>query len=145
MASGGINTDGESYGLQFWFSNQDEIDPDWHPAELVQLTQASVCKVGGTTSTGRNKKRLQGVIGELDVDEREQPEKKQRRTMAASASAAVAKPSAPQVESMGMEAVVDQSLHVLPPVIKQESQDGMIACTAGPAAAAGGVPVCDAL
>ena len=40
---------------------------------------------------------------------------------------------------------MDESLHVLPPVIKQESQDEMMAPTAGPAAAAGGVPVCDAL
>ena len=59
---------------------------------------------GGTISTGGNKKRLQGVIGELEVDESEQPGKKQRRTMGASASAAVAKPSAPPADSMGMEA-----------------------------------------
>ena len=89
------------------------------------------------------------MIGELKVDESEQPEKRQRRTMGASAStsasAAVAKPSAPPAECMGMEAVVDESLHVLASVIKQESQDEMKAPTAGPAAAAGGVPVCDAL
>ena len=85
------------------------------------------------------------MIGELDVDESEQPEKKQRRTMGASVYAAVAKPSAPPAESMGMEAAVDESLHILPPVIKQESQDEMIAPTAGPAAAAGGVLLCDAL
>ena len=89
------------------------------------------------------------MIGELEVDESEQPEKKQQRTMGASASAsastAVTLPSAPPAESMGMEPVVDKSLHVLPSVIKQESQDGMLAPTAGPAAAAGGVPVCDAL
>ena len=40
--------------------------------------------------------------------------------MGASASAAVAKPSAPPAESMGMEAVVDELLHILPSVIKQE-------------------------
>ena len=74
------------------------------------------------------------MIGELEVDEGEQPEKKQRRTMGASASAAVAKPSAPPAESMGMKAVVDESLHVLPPVITQQSQEDMMAPTAGPAA-----------
>ena len=149
VAPRGINTHGQSYGPKFWFKNQDEIDPDWHPVEGVQLTPASVRKVGGTISPGGNKKRLQGVIGELKVDESERPEKKQRRTMGAgaseSASAAVALPSAPPAESMGIEAVVDESLHVLPSVIKQESQDEMMAPTAGLAAAAGGVPVCDAL
>ena len=134
-----------SSGLQ----NKDEIDPDWHPAEGAQLTPASMRKLGGTISTGENKKRLRGVIGDLEVDESEQPEKKQRRTMGASASAsasgAAAKPSAPPAESMGMEAVVDESLHVLPSVIKQESQDEMMAPTASLAAPAGGVPVCDAL
>ena len=109
--------------------------------EGAQLTPASVRKVGGTISTGRNKKRLQGVIGELEVDESRQPEKKQRRTMASasiSSSAAVALPSAPAspaAESMGMEAVVDNS------VVKQESLDEMMAPTAAPPA----VPVCDAL
>ena len=106
-------------------------------------------KVGGAISTGGNKKRLHGVIGELEVDESEQPGKKQRRTMgasaSASASAAVALPSAPPVESMGMEAVVNESLHLLPSVIKQELQDEMMAPTAGPAAAARCVPLCDAL
>ena len=91
-----------------WFKNHNEIDPDWHPAEGAQLTPASVRKVRGTVLTGGNKKRLQGVIGQLEVDEGEQPEKKQRRMMGASASAAVAKPSAPLAESMGMEAVVDE-------------------------------------
>ena len=82
--------------------------------------------------TGGNKKRLQGVIGELEVDESEQPEKKLRRTMAsasAGASAAVALPSAPQApaaESIGMEAVVDES------VVKQESLNEMMAPTAAP-------------
>ena len=129
--------------------NKDDVDPDWHPVEGAQLTPAWVRMVGGTISTGGNKKRLQGVIGELEVDESEQPEKKQRRTMGASASpsvsTAVALPSAPSAEFMGMEAVVDESLHVLPSVIKQESQDEMMAPTADTAAAAGGVPVCDAL
>ena len=32
VAPGGINTGGQSYGPKFWFKNQDEIDPDWHPA-----------------------------------------------------------------------------------------------------------------
>ena len=139
--AGGINTHGQSYGPKFWFEIQDEIDPDWHPAEGAQLTPADVRKVGGTIWTGGNNKSLQGVIGELEVDESEQPEKKQRRMMGASASgsasAAVAKPSAPQAKSMGMQAVVDESLHVLPSVIKQESQDEMMA-------PAGAVPVCDA-
>ena len=139
---GAINTDGKSYGPKFWFENQDEMDPDWHPVEGAQLTPASVRKVGGTILTGGNRKRLQGVIGELDVNDSEHPEKKQRRTMAsasASASAAVALPSAPSPESMGMEAVVDES------VIKQESLDETMAPTAAPAAAAGGVPLRDAL
>ena len=57
----------------------------------------------------------------------------------ASASAAIALPSAPPAESMGMEAVVNEA------VIKQESLDEMMAPTAAPATAAGGVPVCDAL
>ena len=125
------------------------MDPDWHPAEELQLTPASVRKVGGTISTGGNKKRLQGLIGELEVDESKQPEKKQCRTMGASASASVsaadALPSAPPAEFVGMEAVVDELLHVLPSVIKQELQEEMMAPTAAPAAAAGGVPVCDAL
>ena len=145
VAPGGINTHCQSYGPNFWFKNQDEIDPDWHPLE----PPASVHKVGGTISTGGNKKRLQGVIGDLEVDESGQPEKKQRRTMgasaSASASAAVSLPYAPPAEPTGMEAVGDESLHVLPSVIKQESQDEMMAPTAAPAAAAGGVPVCDAL
>ena len=149
VVPGGINTHSHSYGPKFWFKNQDEIDPDWHPAEGAQLTPASMRKVGGTISTGGNKKRLQGVIGELEVDESEQPEKKQRRTMgasaSASASAAVAKPSAPPAESMGIKTVVHESLHLLPSVIRQESQDEMMAPTAGPAAAAGGLPVCHAL
>ena len=145
VAPGGIKTNGQSYGPKFWLKNQDEIDPDRHPAEGAQLTPASVRKVGGTISTGGNKKRLQGVIGQLEVDESEQLEKKQRRMMGASASAAVAKPSAPRAESMGMEAVVDESLQVLPPVMKQEPQDEMMAPTAGLAAAASGVPVSDAL
>ena len=81
------------------------------------------------------------LIGELEVDESEQPEKKRRRRMAsasAAASAAVALPSAPEApaaESMGMEAVVDES------VVKQESLDEMMA----PTAASPAVPVCDAL
>ena len=140
VAPGGINTHGQSYGPKFWFRKQDETDPDWHPAEGAQPTPASVRQVGGTMSTGGNKKGLQGVIGQLEVDETKQPEKSQRRTMGASASAAVAKPSAPPAES-----VVDESLHVLPPVMKQESQDEMKAPTAGPAAAAGSGQVCDAL
>ena len=139
VAPGGINTHSQSYGPKFWLKNKDEIDPDWHPAEGVQLTTSSVRKVGGTISTGGNKERLQGLIGELEVDGSEQPEKKQRRTMGASASASasavVALPSATPAESMGMEAVVDESLHVLPSVIKQESQDEMMAPTAGPSAA----------
>ena len=141
MAPVGINTHSQSYGPKFWFKNQDEIDPDWHPVEKAQLAPASVRKLGGSILTGGNKKRLQGVIGELEVDESEQPEKRQRRTMAsasAAASAAVALPSAPAApaaESMGMEAVVDES------VVKQESLDEMMA----PAAAPPAVPVCDAL
>ena len=141
MAPGGINTHCQPYGPRFWFKNQDEIDPDWHPVEGAQLTPASVRKVGGTISTGGNKKRLHGVIGELQVDESEQPEKKQRRTMAsasAAVSAAVALPAAPAAlaaESKGMEAVVDES------VVKQESLDEMMVATAAPPA----VPVCDAL
>ena len=138
VAPGGINTRGQSYGPKFWFKDQDEIDPDWHPAEGAQLTLASVRKVGGTISTGGNKKRLQGVIGELEVDESEQPEKEQRRTMAsasASACAAVALPSAPPAKSVGMEAVVNES------VVKQELLDEMMAPTAAPPA----VLVCDAL
>ena len=109
--------------------------------EGAQLAPASVRKVGGSISTCGNKKRLQGVIGELEVDESEQPEKKQRGTIAsasAAASAAVALPSAPAApaaESMGMEAVVDES------VVKQKSLDEMMAPTAAPPA----VPVCDAL
>ena len=140
-APGGINTHGQSYGPKVWLKNLDEIDPDWHPVEGAQLAPASVRKVGGSISTGGNKKRLHGVIGELEVDESEQPEKKQRRTIAsasAAASAAVALPSAPAApaaESMGMEAVVDES------VVKQESLDEMMAPTAAPPA----VPVCDAL
>ena len=109
--------------------------------EGAQLAPASVRKVGGSISTGRDKKRLQGVIGELEVDRSEQPEKKQRRTMAsasAAASAAVALPSAPAApaaESMGMEAVVDES------VVKQDSLDEMMA----PTAALPAVLLCDAL
>ena len=123
------------------FQNQDEIDPDWLPVEGAQLTPASVRKVGGTISTGGDKKRLHGVIGDLEVDESEQPEKKQQRTMAsasAAVSAAVALPAAPAAlaaESMDMEAVADES------VVKQESLDEMIVPTAAPPA----VPVCDAL
>ena len=81
------------------------------------------------------------MIGELEVDESEQPEKKQRRTMAsasAAASAAVALPSAPAApaaESMGMEAVVDES------VVKQDSLHEMMA----PTDALPAVPLCDAL
>ena len=141
VASGGINTHGQSYGPKFWFKNQDEIGPDWHPVEGAQLAPASVRKVGGCISTGGNKKQLQGVIGELEVDESEQPEKKQRCTMAsasAAASAAVALPAAPAAlaaESMGMEAVVDEW------GVKQESLDEMMVPTAAPPA----VPVCDAL
>ena len=144
VAPGGINTHSQSYGPKFWLKNQDEIDPDWHPVEGAQLSPASVRKVrevGGSISTGGNKKRLQGVIGELEVYKSEQPEKKQRRTMAstsASASAAVALPSAtaaPAAESIGMEAVVDES------VVKQESLDEMMAPNSAPPA----VPVCDAL
>ena len=141
VAPGGINTHGQSYGPKLWFKNQDEIDPDWHPVERAQLAPASVHKVGGSISTGRNKKRLQGMIGELEVDESEQPEKEQRRTMAsasAAASPAVALPSAPAAsaaESMGMEAVLDEL------VVKQESLDEMMAPTAAPPA----VPLCDAL
>ena len=137
-APGGINTHGQSYGPKFWFKNQDDIDPDWHPVEGAQLAPASVRKVGGSTLTGGNKKRLQGVIGELEVDESEQPENKLRRTMAsasASAFAAVALPSALPARSMGMEAVVDESM------VKQESLDKMMAPTAAPPA----VSVCDAL
>ena len=107
VAPRGINTHGQQYGPKFWFKNQDEMDPEWHPAEGVQLTPASVRKVGETILTGGNKKRLQRLIGEPEVDESEQPEKEQRRTMGASASAAVAKPSTPRVESIGMVAVVD--------------------------------------
>ena len=141
VALRGINTHSQSYGPKFWFGNQDEIDPDWHPVEGAQLAPALVRKVGGSISTGGNRKQLQGVIGELEVDESEQPEKKQRRTMAsasAAASAAVALPSAPAAaaaESMGMEAVVDKS------VVKQESLAEMMAPNAAPPA----VPVCDAL
>ena len=141
VAPGGINTHGQSYGPKFWFKNQDEIDPDWHTVEGAQLTPASVRKVGGTISTGGNKKRLHGVIGEIEVDESEQPEKKQRRTMASASAAvcaAVALPAAPAAlaaKSMGMEAVVDES------VVKQESLDEMMVPTAAPPA----VPVCDAL
>ena len=141
VAPGGINTRGQSYGLKFWFKNQDEIDPDWLPVEGAQLTPASVRKMGGTISTGGNKKQLHGVIGELEVDESEQPERKQRRTMAsacAAVSAAVALPAAPAAlaaESMGMEAVVNES------VVKQEALDEMMVPTAAPPA----VPVCDAL
>ena len=55
---------------------------------------------------------------------------------AASAAAALpSAPAAPAAESMGMEAVVDES------VVKQESLDEMMAPTAAPPA----VPVCDAL
>ena len=141
VAPGGINTHCQSYGPKFWFKNQDEIDPDWHPLEGAQLAPASVRKVGNSILTGGNKKRLQGVIGELEVDKSEQPEKKQRRTLAsasAAASAAVALPSAPEApaaESMGMKAVVDES------VVRQESPHEMMAPTAAPPA----VPVCDAL
>ena len=141
VAPGGINTHGQSYGPKFWFKNQDQIDPDWHPVGGAQLTSASVRKVGGTISTGGNKKRLHGVIDELGVDESEQPEKKQRRTMAsasAAVSAAVTLPAAPAAlaaESKGMEAVVDESM------VKQESVDEMMVPTAAPPA----VPVCDAL
>ena len=109
--------------------------------ERAQLTPALVRKVGRTISTGGNRKRLQGVIGELEADESEQLEKKQRQTMASasvSSSAAVALPSAPAApaaESMGMEAVVDEL------VVRQESLDEMMAPTAAPPA----VPVCDAL
>ena len=148
VAPGGINSHCQSYGPKFWFKDQDEIDPDWHPAEGVQLTPASLHKVRRTISTGGNRRRLQGVIAEPEVDESQQSEEKQHGTMGASASAsvyaAVALPSAPPAQSMGMEAVVDESLHVLPSVIKQELQDEMMAFTASPAAAAGGVPVCDA-
>ena len=142
VAPGGINTHGQSYGPKFWFKNQDEIDPDWDPVEGAQLTPASVRKVGGTILTGAKKKRLQGVIGELEVDDSEQLEKKQRRTMASAsalACAAVARPSSPPAGSMGMEAVVDES------VFKQELLDKIMAPTAALAAAASGVPVCDAL
>ena len=141
VAPGGINTLGQSYRPKFWFKNQDEIDPDWHPMEGAQLTPASVRKVGGTISTGGNKKQLHGVIGELEVDESEQPEKMQRRTMAsasAAVSAAVALPAAPAAlaaESMGMEAVVHES------VVKQDALDETMVPTAAPPA----VPVCDAL
>ena len=138
MAPGRINTDGQSYEPKFWFKNQDEIDAEWHPVEGAQFTPASVRKVGGTFWTGGNKTRLQVMIGELEVDESEQPEKKQRRTIAsasASASAAIALPSAPPAESMGMEALVDES------VIGEESLDEMMA----PTAALPAVPVCDAL
>ena len=141
VAPGGITTHGQSYGPKFWFKNQDEIDSDWLPVEGAQLTPTSVRKVGGTISTGGNQKRLHGVIGELEVDESEQPEKKQRRTMAsasAAVSAAVALPAAPAAlaaESMGMEAVVDES------VVKQQSLDEMMVPTAAPPA----VPVCDTL
>ena len=141
VAPGGMNTQGQSYGPKFWFKNQDEIDPDWHPVQGAQLAPASVRKVGGSISTGGNKKRLQGVICELEVDESEQPEKKQRRTMASASAAAFAAvalpsaPAAPAAESMGMEAVVDES------VVKQELLDEMMAPTAAPPA----VPVCDAL
>ena len=68
VAPGGINTHGQSYRPKFWFKNQNEIDPDWHPVEGAQLAPASVRKVGGSISTGGNKKRLQGVIGEFEVD-----------------------------------------------------------------------------
>ena len=141
VAPGGINTHGQSYGPKFWFKNQYEIDPDWHPVEGAQLAPASVRKVGGSISTGGKKKRLQGVMGELEVDESEQPEKKQQRTMAsasAAASAAVALPAAPAAlaaQSMGMEAVVDES------VVKEESLDEMMVPNAAPPA----VPSCDAL
>ena len=141
VAPGGINTHGQSYGPKFWFKNQDQIDLDWHPVEGAQLAPASVHKVGGFISTGRNRKRLQGVIGELEVDESEQLEKKERRTMAsasAPASAPVAVPStpaAPAAESMGIEAVVDGL------VVKQESLNEMMAPTPAPPA----VLVCDAL
>ena len=67
----GVNTHGQSYGPKFWFQNQDEIDADWHPVEGAQLALASVRKVSGSISTGGNKKRLHGVIGELEVDERD--------------------------------------------------------------------------
>ena len=141
VAPGGINTNGQSYGPKFWFKNQDEIDPDWHPVEGAQLAPASVRKLGGSISTGGNKKRLQGVIGELDLDTSKQPEKKQRRMMAsasAAASAAVAlpaAPAAPAAESVGMEAAVSES------VVKQESLDEMMVHTGAPPA----VPVCDVL
>ena len=82
VAPGGINTHGQSYGPKFWFKKKDEMDPDWHPVEGAQLAPASLRKMGGSISTGGNEKQLQGVIGELEVDESEQPEKKQRRTMA---------------------------------------------------------------
>ena len=59
--------------------------------------------------------------------------------MIPSASAAVALSSAPPAVYMGMEAVVDES------VIRQESQDEIMAPTAAPIAAASRVPVCDAL
>ena len=81
------------------------------------------------------------MIGDLEVYESEQPEKKQRRTMAsasAAVSAAAALPAAPAAlaaESMGMEAVVEES------VVKQESLDEMMGPTAAPPA----VPVCDAV
>ena len=109
--------------------------------EGAQLTLASVRKVGGTISTGGNKKRLYGVIGELEVDESEQPEKKQRRTMASASAAvfaAVALPAAPAAlaaECMGMEGVVEES------VVKQELLDEMMVPTAAPPA----VLVCDGL
>ena len=141
VAPGGINTHGQSYGPKVWFKNKDDINPDWHPAEGAQLAPGSVRKVGGSISTGGNKRRLQGVIGDLEVDESEQSEKKQRRTIAsasAAASAAVAllsAPAAPAAESMGMEAVVDES------VVKQESLDEMMAPTAAPPS----VLVCDGL
>ena len=141
VAPGGSNTHSQSYWSKFWFQNQDEIDPDWHPVEGAQLAPASVRKVRGSISTGGNMRRLQGVIGELEVDKSEQPGKKKRRLMAsasAAASAAVAlpcAPAAPAAECMGMEAVVDES------VVKQESLDEMMAPTVAPP----GVPVCDAL
>ena len=75
------------------------------------------------------------------VDESEQPEKKQRRTMAsasAAVSAAVPLPAAPAAlaaESKGMEAMVHESM------VKQESLDEMMV----PAAAPPAVPVCDTL
>ena len=109
--------------------------------EGAQLAPASVCKVGGSISTGGNKKQLQGVIDELEVEESVQPDKTLRRTMAsasAAASAAMALPSAPAAptaESMGMEAVVDEL------VVKQELLDEMMA----PTAALPAVPVCVAL